>query len=75
LKAGIIGVGLVGVTAACALVLRGAGRQIVPLGRDNARAQAEANDPQHIHAYVIGDHGDLEVIPWSLISVGCHSVT
>ncbi len=27
-------------------------------------------DSQHIHAYVLGEHGDSEVIPWSLISVG-----
>lgn len=27
-------------------------------------------DPQHIHAYVLGEHGDSEVIPWSLVTVG-----
>src|SRR5919108_3685157 len=27
-------------------------------------------DAQHIHAYVLGEHGDSEVIPWSLVSVG-----
>jgi L-lactate dehydrogenase len=27
-------------------------------------------DSQHIHAYVIGEHGDSEVIPWSLVTVG-----
>jgi L-lactate dehydrogenase len=27
-------------------------------------------DSQHIHAYVLGEHGDSEVIPWSLVSVG-----
>ena len=27
-------------------------------------------DPQHIHAYVLGEHGDSEVLPWSLVSVG-----
>jgi L-lactate dehydrogenase len=27
-------------------------------------------DPQHIHAYVIGEHGDSEVLTWSLVSVG-----
>jgi L-lactate dehydrogenase len=26
-------------------------------------------DPQHIHAYVIGEHGDSEVLTWSLASV------
>ena len=27
-------------------------------------------DPQHIHAYVLGEHGDSEALPWSLVSVG-----
>jgi L-lactate dehydrogenase len=27
-------------------------------------------DPQHIHAYVLGEHGDSEIIPWSLVTVG-----
>lgn len=26
-------------------------------------------DPQHVHAYVVGEHGDSEVLIWSLISV------
>ena len=27
-------------------------------------------DSQHIHAYVLGEHGDSEMIPWSLVTVG-----
>jgi L-lactate dehydrogenase len=27
-------------------------------------------DPYHVHAYVLGEHGDSEVIPWSPITVG-----
>jgi L-lactate dehydrogenase len=27
-------------------------------------------DPQHVHAYVLGEHGDSEVLAWSLVSVG-----
>lgn len=27
-------------------------------------------DPQHVHAYVLGEHGDSEMIPWSEITVG-----
>ncbi len=27
-------------------------------------------DAHHIHAYVIGEHGDSEVLTWSLVSVG-----
>jgi L-lactate dehydrogenase len=26
-------------------------------------------DPHHVHAYVIGEHGDSEVLPWSLVTV------
>ncbi|MBK8024761.1 MAG: L-lactate dehydrogenase [Chloroflexi bacterium] len=27
-------------------------------------------DSQHIHAYVVGEHGDSEVLTWSLVSIG-----
>ena len=27
-------------------------------------------DSQHIHAYVLGEHGDSEMIPWSIVTVG-----
>jgi L-lactate dehydrogenase len=27
-------------------------------------------DPQHIHAYVLGEHGDSELLTWSLVTVG-----
>ncbi len=27
-------------------------------------------DPQHVHAYVVGEHGDSEVLTWSLATVG-----
>jgi L-lactate dehydrogenase len=27
-------------------------------------------DPHHVHAYVIGEHGDSEVLTWSLVSIG-----
>jgi L-lactate dehydrogenase len=27
-------------------------------------------DPQHVHAYVVGEHGDSEVLAWSLVTVG-----
>ncbi|MDR0839953.1 MAG: L-lactate dehydrogenase [Christensenellaceae bacterium] len=26
--------------------------------------------PQHIHAYVMGEHGDTSMIPWSLVNIG-----
>lgn len=27
-------------------------------------------DPHHVHGYVVGEHGDSEVLTWSLITVG-----
>jgi L-lactate dehydrogenase len=27
-------------------------------------------DPQHVHGYVLGEHGDSEVLSWSLVTVG-----
>ncbi len=27
-------------------------------------------DPPHIHGYVLGEHGDSEVFPWSMVTVG-----
>jgi len=27
-------------------------------------------DAQHVHAYVVGEHGDSEVLTWSLVTVG-----
>ena len=47
MKVGIVGSGLVGSTAAFALVMRGIGREIVLVDRDTDRAEAEANDILH----------------------------
>jgi len=46
-KVGIVGAGLVGSTAAYALLMRGIGREIVLVDRDTARASAEADDLSH----------------------------
>jgi L-lactate dehydrogenase len=27
-------------------------------------------DSQHVHAYVVGEHGDSEVLTWSLVNIG-----
>ncbi len=27
-------------------------------------------DPQHVHGYVVGEHGDTEVLTWSLVTIG-----
>jgi len=47
LKIGIVGSGFVGSAAAYAMVMRGVGRQIVLVDRDEARARAEADDLLH----------------------------
>lgn len=33
-------------------------------------AQKLEVDPQNVHAYVLGEHGDSEVLAWSLVTVG-----
>ena len=30
--------------------------------------------PKHIHAYVIGEHGDSELVPWSNATIGLQSI-
>jgi L-lactate dehydrogenase len=47
MKVGICGTGLVGSTAAYALVMQGVGRQLVLVDKQAARAQAEADDIRH----------------------------
>jgi L-lactate dehydrogenase len=47
MKVGIVGAGLVGATAAYALVVRGVGREIVLVDKNTARANAEADDIRH----------------------------
>jgi L-lactate dehydrogenase len=46
-KVGVVGTGLVGSTAAYAMVMRGVGREIVLVDKNTARAQAEADDVVH----------------------------
>jgi L-lactate dehydrogenase len=47
MKIGIVGSGLVGATAAYAMVMRGVGREIVLVDKNTRRAQAEADDILH----------------------------
>ncbi|HSQ56395.1 MAG TPA: L-lactate dehydrogenase [Gemmata sp.] len=47
MKVGIVGSGLVGSTAAYALVMRGVGREIVLVDKNEVRAAAEADDIRH----------------------------
>lgn len=71
MKVGIVGTGLVGATAAYAMVMRGVGREIVLVDRNKKRAQAEANDilhavpfsnPLDIHAGEYADLKDAKVV-------------
>jgi L-lactate dehydrogenase len=71
MKVGIVGSGLVGSTAAYALVMRGVGREIVLVDKNTARAAAEADDIRHAVPFAhplevrAGDYPDL---------VGCRVV-
>src|SRR5262245_49519646 len=47
MKVGVVGSGLVGSTAAYALVMRGVGREIVLVDKNEVRAAAEADDIRH----------------------------
>src|SRR5215510_13287128 len=47
MKVGVVGSGLVGSTAAFALVVQGVGREIVLVDKNSARAEAEADDIRH----------------------------
>ncbi|QDU21997.1 L-lactate dehydrogenase [Urbifossiella limnaea] len=65
MKVGIVGSGLVGSTAAYAMVMRGVGREIVLVDMNAARAEAEAADIRHAvpfaHAHEVraGGYADL----------------
>ncbi len=65
MKVGIVGSGVVGSTAAYAMVMRGIGREIVLVDMNAARAQAEADDILHAVPFAeplqvrAGDYVDL----------------
>ncbi len=65
MKIGVVGCGLVGSTAAYALVMSGVGREIVLVDLKRARAEAEANDISHAIPFArplvvrAGDYRDL----------------
>jgi L-lactate dehydrogenase len=65
MKIGIVGSGLVGSTAAYALVMQGVGREIVLVDKSRARAAAEADDLRHAVPFAhplevrAGEYADL----------------
>ena len=76
MKVGIIGTGLVGSTAAYSLVMRGIGREIVLVDRNEKRAQAEADDILHAVPFAsslqvsAGSYADLKGSKVVVISAG-----
>jgi L-lactate dehydrogenase len=76
MKIGIVGSGAVGATTAYALIMRGVGREIILIDRNQKRAQAEADDllhaapfahPLHVSA---GDYPDLAGSKVVIITAG-----
>jgi len=78
MKIGIVGSGLVGATAAYALLMRGIGREIVLVDRNTARAEAEADDLLHAvpfaHPLTVraGDYLDLAGSQVVIIAAGAN---
>lgn len=71
MKIGIVGSGMVGATAAYALVMQGIGRKIVLVDLDLKRAQAEADDIYH--AVPFAEPLDIEAGGYDAL-VGCRIV-
>src|SRR5512145_1180516 len=76
MKIGVVGCGLVGATAAYALVMRGIGRELVLVDKNAARAQAEADDILHAVPFAhplrvsAGDYPDLAGCRVVIIAAG-----
>lgn len=76
MKVGVVGAGLVGSTAAYALVMRGIGREIVMVDKNEKRAQAEADDIFHAVPFAhplqvrAGDYPDLAGSSVVIITAG-----
>ena len=75
-RVAIVGPGLVGATAAYALLLSGVGSEIVLVGRDRARAQAHADDLLHAAPLSratrvwAGDYAECRSAAVTVIAVG-----
>ncbi|RPI28629.1 MAG: L-lactate dehydrogenase [Chloroflexota bacterium] len=81
MKVGIIGSGMVGATAAYAMVMRGVGREIVLVDVNKERAQAEADDILHAapfaHAINVhaGDYNELADSKVIVVTAGANQRT
>ncbi len=78
MKVGIVGSGLVGATAAYALIMRGVGRSIVLVDKNRERAEAEADDLLHAVPFAhplnvtAGDYADLAGSRVVIIAAGAN---
>ncbi len=76
MKIGIVGSGLVGATAAYAMIMKGVGREIVLVNRTRERARAEAEDLLHAVPFAHplrvrqGDYADLKGCRVVVITAG-----
>jgi L-lactate dehydrogenase len=76
MKIGIVGCGMVGSTAAYAMVMGGVGREIVLVDRDDTRSRAEANDISHAVPFAsplkvtAGSYADLKGSRAVIIAAG-----
>jgi L-lactate dehydrogenase len=76
MKIGIVGSGLVGSTAAYAMVMKGIGREIVLVDKNSKRAEAEAKDIVHAVPFASplivrkGDYEDLKGSRLVIVSAG-----
>ncbi len=76
MKVGIVGSGMVGATAAYALVMRGIGSEIVLVDVDQTRARAEADDISHAVPFAsplrvrAGDYADLSGCQVVILTAG-----
>lgn len=70
MKIGVVGSGLGGATAGYALVMRGVGREVVLVAKQEARAVAEADDIRHAVPFAsplavrAGEYEDLGSTAW-----------
>lgn len=76
MKTGVVGTGMVGATAAYALVMRGVGREVVLVDKFAKRALAEADDILHAVPFahplrvVAGDYPDLAGCKAVIVAAG-----